>query len=117
MSHGNAFLTERGRLALARCVVDDRWPLRRAAERFGFTYEGHFRRAVINQGRSRDTTWFAMIDEEWPALKEAYARKQEEVWDWRWQDGPTRRIFRVSFDFDGRVLSAAALDDPRDLYR
>ncbi|BCJ42979.1 IS481 family transposase [Actinoplanes ianthinogenes] len=27
-------LTERGRLRLARCVVDDGWPLRRAAERF-----------------------------------------------------------------------------------
>ncbi|MFM2345735.1 MAG: outer membrane protein assembly factor BamE [Pseudomonadota bacterium] len=52
-----------------------------------------------------------------PALKEAYALKKEEVWDWRWQDGPTRRIFRVTFDFDGRVLSAAAMDDPRDLYR
>lgn len=47
-------------------------PSRRAAERFGFTYEGHFRRAVINKGRSRDTTWFAMVDEEWPALKAAY---------------------------------------------
>jgi RimJ/RimL family protein N-acetyltransferase len=47
-------------------------PSRRAAERFGFTYEGHFRRAVINKGRSRDTTWFAIIDEEWPALKRAY---------------------------------------------
>ncbi|GAA1093571.1 MULTISPECIES: IS481 family transposase [Mycobacteriales] len=34
MSHGNAFLTDRGRLALARCVVDDGWPLHRAAERF-----------------------------------------------------------------------------------
>jgi transposase InsO family protein len=32
--HANAPLTERGRLRLARCVVDDRWPLRRAAERF-----------------------------------------------------------------------------------
>lgn len=47
-------------------------PSRRAAERFGFTYEGLFRRAVINKGRTRDTTWFAMIDEEWPALKAAY---------------------------------------------
>lgn len=47
-------------------------PSRRAAERFGFTFEGHFRRAVIVKGRSRDTTWFAMIDEEWPALKSAY---------------------------------------------
>ncbi|MFW0794320.1 IS481 family transposase [Gordonia sp. CPCC 205515] len=34
MTHRNAFLTERGRLALAQCVVEDSWPLRRAAERF-----------------------------------------------------------------------------------
>jgi transposase InsO family protein len=32
--HANAVLTERGRLRLARCVVEDKWPLRRAAERF-----------------------------------------------------------------------------------
>lgn len=47
-------------------------PSRGAAERFGFTYEGHFRRAIINKGRTRDTTWFAIIDEQWPALKAAY---------------------------------------------
>ncbi len=34
MSHGNAPLSETGRLRLARCVVDQGWPLRRAAERF-----------------------------------------------------------------------------------
>ena len=34
MSHRNAPLTPTGRLRLARCVVDDGWPLRRAAERF-----------------------------------------------------------------------------------
>lgn len=34
MSHANALLTPRGRLLLARCVVEDGWPLRRAAERF-----------------------------------------------------------------------------------
>jgi transposase InsO family protein len=34
MPHRNAPLTETGRLRLARCVVDDGWPLRRAAERF-----------------------------------------------------------------------------------
>lgn len=34
MSHRNAPLSELGRLRLARCVVDDRWPLRRAAQRF-----------------------------------------------------------------------------------
>jgi transposase InsO family protein len=34
MPHRNAPLTETGRLRLARCIVDDGWPLRRAAERF-----------------------------------------------------------------------------------
>ena len=34
MSHPNAFLSPRGRLQLAKCVVDDGWSLRRAAERF-----------------------------------------------------------------------------------
>jgi transposase InsO family protein len=34
MSHANAKLTPRGRLDLARCIVDDGWPIRRAAERF-----------------------------------------------------------------------------------
>jgi len=34
MSHANAKLAPLGRLALARCVVDDRWPLRQAAQRF-----------------------------------------------------------------------------------
>jgi transposase InsO family protein len=34
MPHRNAPLTELGRLRLARCVVDDGWSVRRAAERF-----------------------------------------------------------------------------------
>ncbi|HEV2781538.1 MAG TPA: IS481 family transposase [Actinophytocola sp.] len=34
MSHRNAPLTQTGRLRLARCVVEQWWPLRRAAERF-----------------------------------------------------------------------------------
>ena len=34
MSHRNAPLTPTGRLRLARCIVDDGWPLRRAADRF-----------------------------------------------------------------------------------
>ncbi len=47
-------------------------PSRRAALRFGFTFEGHFRRNVIVKGRTRDTTWFSIIDEEWPAIAEGY---------------------------------------------
>ncbi|MGX1365820.1 hypothetical protein RKD19_001179 [Streptomyces canus] len=34
MVHRNAPLTETGRLRLAHCVVEEGWPLRRAAERF-----------------------------------------------------------------------------------
>ncbi len=35
VSHADASLTPTGRLRLARCIVDDGWPLRRAADRFG----------------------------------------------------------------------------------
>ncbi len=45
---------------------------RRAAQRLGFSYEGIFRQATVVKGRNRDTAWFAIIDKEWPALKEAY---------------------------------------------
>jgi hypothetical protein len=37
--HANAILTERGRLKLAQCVVDEGWPLRRAAERFQVSHD------------------------------------------------------------------------------
>ena len=50
-------------------------PSRAAATRFGFTYEGLFRQAIVNKGRNRDTTWFAIVDSDWNAgLKDAYLR-------------------------------------------
>lgn len=45
---------------------------RRAAQRLGLSYEGVFRQAGVVKGRNRDTAWFAAIDKEWPALKEAF---------------------------------------------
>lgn len=45
---------------------------RRAAQRFGFSYEGVFRQATVVKGRNRDTAWFACIDKEWPALRAAF---------------------------------------------
>ncbi len=45
---------------------------RRAAQRLGLSYEGVFRQATVYKGRNRDTAWFAVIDAEWPALKEAF---------------------------------------------
>ncbi|MGQ0484798.1 MAG: GNAT family N-acetyltransferase [Hyphomicrobiales bacterium] len=38
---------------------------RRAAERFGFTFEGIFRQHMIVKGRNRDTAWYAMLDKDW----------------------------------------------------
>jgi len=49
-------------------------PSRRAAARFGFTYEGTFRQHMLVKGESRDTAWFSIIDREWPALEAAFER-------------------------------------------
>lgn len=47
-------------------------PSRTAAQRLGFSFEGIFRQAAIIKGRNRDTAWYAAMDFEWPALKEAF---------------------------------------------
>lgn len=47
-------------------------PSRRAAERFGFTYEGVFRNHRIVKGRNRDTAWYSITDSEWPARRAAF---------------------------------------------
>jgi len=61
-------------------------PSRRAARRFGFTFEGIFRQHMIVKGRSRDTAWFAIIDRDWPTRKAAF-----EAW-----------LAPSNFDPDGR---------------
>ena len=47
-------------------------PSRAAALRYGFTFEGIFRNAVVVKGRSRDTAWFSITDDEWPRCREAF---------------------------------------------
>ncbi len=49
-------------------------PSRAAAQRYGFSYEGVFRQAVVYKGRSRDTAWYSIIDSEWPAIDTAFTR-------------------------------------------
>ena len=65
-----------------------------AAQRLGLSYEGVFRQATVYKGRNRDTAWYAAIDSEWPALRDAF-----EGW-----------LDPANFDDDGgqrRSLSAA----------
>ncbi len=64
-------------------------PSRRAAERFGFTFEGIFRQHMIVKGLNRDTAWYSMLDSEWPARKAAFER---------WLDP-------ANFDADGKQRS------------
>ena len=47
-------------------------PSKRAAQRFGFTYEGLFRQHMVAKGRNRDTAWFSIIDSEWPERARAF---------------------------------------------
>ncbi len=63
-------------------------PSRRAAERLGFSFEGIFRQAVIYKGRTRDTSWYSIIDKEWPMLRESFI-------SW---------LSAKNFDADGRQL-------------
>lgn len=65
---------------------------RRAAERLGFVYEGTFRQHRIDRGRSRDTSWFSLLDSEWPRAGAALVR---------WLD-------ESNFDARGRALRTLA---------
>ena len=67
-------------------------PSRNAAERFGFEYEGTFKQHKVIKGHNRDTAWFSITDERWPALKLAFER---------W-------LAPENFDSDGRQLSRLA---------
>ena len=48
---------------------------RAAALRLGFKFEGIFRQHMIIKGRNRDTAWYAMMGNEWAAIK-----KNMEMW-------------------------------------
>ena len=67
-------------------------PSKRAALRFGFTFEGVFRHHMVAKGRNRDTAWFAVIDSDWPRLKAGY-----EAW-----------LQPNNFDKDGQQCSKLA---------
>jgi RimJ/RimL family protein N-acetyltransferase len=49
-------------------------PSRRAAERFGFRFEGVFERHMVVKGRNRDTAWYAITEERWPAVRAAFEK-------------------------------------------
>jgi RimJ/RimL family protein N-acetyltransferase len=70
-------------------------PSIRAAQRYGFQYEGTFRQAIVVKGRNRDTAWFSIIDTEWPVIRAGF-----DAW-----------LSPENFDADGRQKST--LEDLR----
>lgn len=67
-------------------------PSKRAAERLGFVWEGLFRQHLIVKGANRDTAWYAILDGEWPKLKQAF-----DAW-----------LDPANFGADGRQLRSLA---------
>lgn len=51
---------------------------KRAAERYGFVYEGTFRQHMIIKGRNRDTCIYSIIDREWAGCKEVFEKWLED---------------------------------------
>lgn len=45
---------------------------RRAAERYGFVFEGIFRQHMVVKDRNRDTAWYSILDREWPSRRAAF---------------------------------------------
>lgn len=43
-----------------------------AAIRLGFLFEGMFRQATIYKRRNRDTSWYSILDREWPVARAAF---------------------------------------------
>ena len=65
---------------------------RRAADRFGFTFEGVFRQHMLVKDRNRDTAWYSLLDGEWPSVRAAF-----ESW-----------LDEANFDADGRQRRSLA---------
>lgn len=68
----------------------------RAAERFGFSYEGTWRAADVVKGRQRDTAWYSLLASEWPDRRTAFAA---------WLD-------KANFDAQGRARQPMARPAP-----
>jgi len=62
----------------------------RAATRYGFRHEGHFRQHKVIKGKNRDTAWYSVIDGEWLIVKAAF-----EAW-----------LNDANFDDDGAQLKS-----------
>ena len=56
---------------------------RRAALRLGFSFEGVFRQQNVFKKRNRDTAWFAVLDDDWPAIRSNFLR---------WFDSPASSL-------------------------
>ncbi|MDX1555825.1 MAG: GNAT family protein, partial [Xanthomonadales bacterium] len=69
---------------------------KRAAERFGFTFEGVFRQHLVIKDANRDTAWYSIIDSEWSRIRAAF-----EAW-----------LAPENFDAEGQQLARLSIGSP-----
>ncbi|KAF5866893.1 hypothetical protein ETB97_008698 [Aspergillus alliaceus] len=65
-----------------------------AAVRLGFTFEGVFRQHMVVKGRSRDTAWYSILQEEW---EQKHIKESLELW-----------LQESNFDLEGRQRKGLA---------
>ncbi len=66
-------------------------PSRTAAARLGFVYEGTLRAVLVVKGRRRDTAFYSILEEEWPARRDAIAAWLDDA-NWDHQGVPRRSL-------------------------
>lgn len=49
-----------------------------------------------------------------PATQQHFDLKNEDLWEWRWQDAGENKLFGVTFDATGRVLATSVSEDMRN---
>jgi RimJ/RimL family protein N-acetyltransferase len=62
-----------------------------AAHRLGFVPEGLHRAHLVVKGRRRDTAWFSILEEEWPARRDAIAAWLDDA-NWDHAGAPRRSL-------------------------
>jgi RimJ/RimL family protein N-acetyltransferase len=77
-------------------------PSRRAAARFGFSFEGIFRQHSIIKGKNRDTAWYSLLDGEWKGdSEEVSLRRGYESW-----------LAPTNFDETGKQIASLSFFNP-----
>jgi len=78
---------------------------RQAARRLGFRFEGIFYNHLIFKGKNRDTTWYSILDDEWPEVRERISAWLEPS-NFTGAHAPKTSLFQMMSDRSGSTRVA-----------